>query len=82
MSDEPREVLTFLPPGGVFQKADYPWLKAVRVTLRGGDSAAGHPGGTNSQTLPVDALPDLFSVTVGHGVGAHCLVELYEEPNL
>jgi hypothetical protein len=70
---EPREILTFVAPGGTFRKADYPWLLAVRVTVRGGDGGGASDGtpGQDGQTaltlLRVEDLPAEVPITVGAG---------------
>lgn len=69
----PREILTFTPPGGTFNKADYEWLAAVRVTVRGGDGGGGpdgtpgQPGETNVKLIGADELPETVPLTVGEG---------------
>jgi hypothetical protein len=73
MSDElvPRDILTFTVPGGEFRKADYPWLVAVRATVRGGDGGAssdgnlGEAGETISTLLSASDLEDVVPITVG-----------------
>lgn len=74
----PREVVTFSYPGGKFKKADYPWAKEIRVTLRGGDSADGNPGEIMSQQLTLDDLDPETDVTVGGGANAFAIVELFD----
>lgn len=68
---------------GSFAKADYPWLREVRVKVQGGGAAGGGAGTTGSGessvgegggggeyaegTLPVSALSTSETVTVGGG---------------
>lgn len=69
----PREILAYGPPGGEFRKADYPWLRAVRVCVRGGDGGAardGSPGGlgqTRSMLVRVDEIDSVWRVAIGRG---------------
>lgn len=69
----PREVISYLPPGGTFRKVDYPWLVAVRVTLKGGDGGAGargepgQPGESASRVILASDLGEEELVTVGEG---------------
>jgi hypothetical protein len=72
----PRDVVSYSAPGGTFRKADYPWLVAIRVTVRGGDGGAGlngEPGGTGesaSVVILASNLGDEEVVTVGAGGNA------------
>jgi len=79
----PREILSIPPPGGVFAKSDYPWLKALRITLHGGDGAPasdGTPGrACEAKSMMVSAsdLPESITFWLGDGEGAHAMLELY-----
>lgn len=91
----PREVISYSPPGGTFRKGDYPWLVAVRVTLKGGDGGAGErgepgqPGESVSKVILASDLGEEELVTIGEGgkgasgVGdghdGYVLVELFDE---
>lgn len=91
----PREIVTVGPPGGEFRKAEYPWLRAVRLCVRGGDGGAasdgtpGESGETRFLTLSIDEVPALLRVMLGRGgrgaPGAQdgedgfALVELYDQ---
>lgn len=73
VSEMPREILTYSPPGGEFRRADYPWLRAVRASIRGGNGGAasdGSPGGlgqTRSVLIPVDEISEVWKVVVTRG---------------
>lgn len=92
----PREIVTFQPPGGEFRKADYPWLRAVRACVRGGDGGAssdgtpGERGETRIELIHDDEIPPVLRIEVGRGgrgapgaasgQDAFILLELYDEP--
>ena len=69
----PREMISYSPPGGIFRKGDYPWLVAVRVTIKGGDGGTGargehgQPGESVSKVILASDLEEEELVTVGEG---------------
>jgi len=83
----PRETI-ILTKDTVFQKSDYPWLIAVRVTMQAASSYDGNPGHTESSLIRATDFAE--SVYYHHSRGGrglegqqgddgYVIVELYEE---
>lgn len=68
-----REILVFNAGAGHFKKAEYPWLRLVRIVMQAGsggyssDGNPGQPGQSCVQVIRVDEIPDEMFWSVGKG---------------
>lgn len=61
---QPREVLVF-GTSGIFRPSDYPWLRSIRVFLKGGDSSVDGVKGLDGY-----CLIEMYDVELGIPLGA------------
>lgn len=67
---QPREVFTYGPGVHEFRLADYPWLKALAMHVRGGtggaaaDGTPGKPGEVAFRRMSAAELPPVLTITV------------------
>lgn len=75
MNAAPREIIVLGPGMHTLEASDYPWLVALRVTLRGGSSSDGNRGESISQLFP--RPQDRLTFLAAHN-GGYAIVELYD----
>lgn len=67
------DVITFMPPGGVFEKKKFKGLKYIRVNIKGGDGGKsifgdlGEDGEFVSVEYAAKYLPDYVHIKLGKG---------------